>query len=101
MWLISMFDLPMNNDKARREYVRFRTMLLNEGFFMLQYSVYARFCASEDIAKTHRSNIKKALPPDGEVRILTFTDAQFGKMQVFHGKARKDSEEPPKQLAFF
>ncbi len=47
MWVVVMFDLPVDTKKARREYTRFRKKLLRDGFMMLQYSVYARHCASK------------------------------------------------------
>jgi CRISPR-associated protein Cas2 len=101
MWLFAMFDLPVDTPKARRNYTRFRTALLDEGFSMLQYSVYARYFASEEANAAKRKRIKEILPPDGEVRLLAVTDHQFGKMEVFRGKKLADPEAPPSQLAFF
>ncbi|MBI3129498.1 MAG: CRISPR-associated endonuclease Cas2 [Candidatus Tectomicrobia bacterium] len=96
-----MFDLPVDSKEARREYVRFRNALLGEGFTMLQFSVYARYCASEEAAAAYRRRVRGALPPGGQVRILGVTDRQFGKMEVFQGKKRKGAEEPPPQLMLF
>ncbi|MFC1890297.1 CRISPR-associated endonuclease Cas2 [Thermodesulfobacteriota bacterium] len=101
MWLFAMFDLPVVTKEDRLEYTRFRKKLLTEGFLMLQYSVYARYCASEEVSKSHRRRIKAMLPPRGEVRMLSVTDRQWGKMDVFQGKRRYTSEEPPKQLLLF
>ena len=42
LWLYTMFDLPVDTQRARREYARFRKALIAEGFLMLQFSVYAR-----------------------------------------------------------
>src|SRR5690606_25570553 len=42
MWLFAMFDLPVVTKTDRRNYARFRKKLLEEGFMMLQFSVYAR-----------------------------------------------------------
>ncbi|REJ93500.1 MAG: CRISPR-associated endonuclease Cas2, partial [Planctomycetota bacterium] len=98
MWLFAMFDLPVKTRKERRDYTRFRNLLLDEGFSQLQYSVYARFCASEQITDTHRKRLRKKLPPDGQVRLLAVTDRQFGKMQVFFGRKRTDVESKPSQL---
>jgi CRISPR-associated protein Cas2 len=101
MWLFAMFDLPVNTKKARRDYTRFRNLLLDNGFTQIQYSVYARFCAGEEIAQTYRSRLESKLPPDGYVRLLAVTDRQFGKMQSFHGKRRTDNEAAPSQLMLF
>ncbi|MFN9294873.1 MAG: CRISPR-associated endonuclease Cas2 [Planctomyces sp.] len=101
MWLMAMFDLPVDDVPARRRYARFRRLLLNNGFSRLQYSVYARCCESEATAVTQRSQISQKLPPDGHVRLLMITDRQFGKMEVYQGKTRVANEQKPRQLEFF
>jgi len=62
MWLFAMFDLPVDSAKARREYSRFRVSLLKQGFSMLQYSVYARYCNSEEKSKIIAKRIKETAP---------------------------------------
>ena len=101
MWLFVVFDLPVVTKKARRDYTRFRKSLLAQGFTMLQYSVYARFCPSEEAGIAYRYRVRLALPPEGEVRLLSVTDRQFGKMEVFMAKKRKPAEKPPEQLLLF
>jgi len=101
VWLLTMFDLPVGTKKDRRNYARFRNKLLDNGFTQLQYSVYARFCASDEVAATYRARIQSTLPPDGYVRILSVTDRQFGKMQSFYGKKRQQNEAVPDQLTLF
>jgi CRISPR-associated protein Cas2 len=101
MWLFAMFDLPVDSPLARRHYTRFRKTLLSQGFSMLQFSVYARYCATEEISETHRRRVREALPSQGEVRVLSITDRQFGKMEVFLGKIRHPAEKKPNQLVLF
>ena len=101
MWLIALFDLPVDTASRRRAYARFRKALLKDGFSMLQYSVYARYCPSEEASETHRTLVRRALPAEGEVRIMALTDHQFAKMQVFLGKKRAPTEQKPVQLEFF
>jgi CRISPR-associated protein Cas2 len=101
MWLITMFDLPVDTIEARKAYHNFREALLNDGFLMLQFSVYARHCPSEENTVVHEKRIKASLPDDGEVRVLKITDKQFERMKVFHGKIRKATEKSPEQISFF
>lgn len=101
MWLFAMFDLPVDTRDARRQYTRFRKALLTNGFTMLQYSVYARYCPSEEASCVHFRRVRAALPPDGQVRLLFVTDRQFGKMEVYYGKNRKPVEDPPAQMMLF
>lgn len=101
MWVLVMFDLPVDTKAARREYTRFVTHLCRDGFLRLQYSVYARHCPSAENFEVHSKRVLQNLPPDGEVRILAFTDKQFERMQVFRGKKRTPPEKPPCQLTLF
>lgn len=101
VWIVAMFDLPTDTVKARKDYTQFRKNLLKDGFSMLQYSVYARHCASEENAAVHYNRVKSFLPPDGEVRIVQITDKQFEKMQIYWGKMRKPTPPAPAQLELF
>jgi len=101
LWLIAMFDLPVETPDNKRNYMRFRKGLLKDGFMMLQYSIYARYLPSEEAADAHRSTIRAIIPPQGQVRLMTVTDHQFGKMEVFHGRKPRDPEDIPDQILLF
>ncbi len=101
VWLLVLFDLPVTTREARKEYARFRKVLLREGFTMLQFSVYARFLASEAAAEPYKRRLETELPDNGEVRLLSITDRQFGKMVIFFGKRRREVEKKPRQLLLF
>jgi CRISPR-associated protein Cas2 len=101
MWVLVLFDLPTDTKEARKHYAVFRKFLLEQGFAMLQFSVYARTAASEEVAQSKVSRLQRNLPKDGEVRILALTDKQFGRMRVFYGKRRRATEQAPLQLEFF
>jgi len=96
-----MFDLPVHSKRARADYARFRKALLSMGFTMLQFSVYARHCASEESARGIRQDVRGALPPAGQVRVVAITDRQFAKMEVYFGAKRKPTEDPPQQIMLF
>jgi CRISPR-associated protein Cas2 len=101
MWLFAMFDLPVDKPELRREYAQFRASLLKQGFTMLQYSVYVHYVASEDSDETLRRKVHAALPSHGQVRIISITDRQFEKMEIYVGKKRKPVEDPLMQLGLF
>lgn len=98
MWLVAMFDLPVATKAERRAYQDFRSMLLNDGFDRLQFSVYARHCSSRENLDVHRSRVESALPPDGEVRLLAVTERQFERMGIFIGKNPRHADRVPLQL---
>ncbi len=101
MWVIAMFDLPTDTKDARKAYARFRKDLLEDGFTMMQFSVYTRHCASIENAEVHMTRMGARVPPAGEVRFMTITDRQFGKIRVFTGKKRTPTPPSPAQLELF
>jgi CRISPR-associated protein Cas2 len=101
MWILALFDLPMETKQQRREYMDFRKLLLREGFGQLQLSVYSRFAGSEESVESVRNRIRAAIPPHGQVRLLALTDHQYGKMEVWFGKKRKRANDPPAQYELF
>ncbi len=101
MWVIAMFDLPVDTKAARRAYARFRKDLLEDGFTMMQFSVYIRHCASIDNAELHTARMGARVPEKGEVRFLTMTDSQFSRIRVFVGKKRENTTPAPAQLQLF
>ena len=101
MWLFTMFDLPVKTPAQKKRHVQFRKALLGEGFTMLQYSVYARFCQSEESGEAFSGHLRSLLPPEGRVRMLAVTDRQFGKMRSFIGQKNAAVESAPEQFLLF
>lgn len=58
MRLMIMFDLPTETAAERKEYRQFRKELINEGFLMVQYSVYVRVCVTRKTAKFLENRVK-------------------------------------------
>lgn len=88
MWLFVLFDLPTETKKDRKNASKFRKSLLQDGFTMMQFSVYSRHCASSESADVHEKRIHKLLPPLGKVSILRITDKQYGGMTNFWEKQK-------------
>jgi len=101
VWVIALFDLPTETKELRRAYTRFRKDLLEDGFTMMQYSVYQRHCASMENAEVHMKRMGAAVPAKGEVRFLVITDKQFSKILTYWGKQRRAPQSTPAQLEFF
>ena len=101
MWVLVLFDLPVRTKPQRKRATEFRKQLLEDGFMMMQYSVYARPCPSEENAEVHVERIRRNLPPLGSVRILKVTDRQYGRMLCFDGNRPAPPEGMPRQLEFF
>ena len=101
MWIFVMFDLPVGTKKETRDATAFRQFLLDEGFEMSQFSVYARFCNGKESFDTHLSRIERHLPEKGDVHILTFTDRQYESIVRFSSQRRQRPRKNPTQLALF
>lgn len=101
MWVIAMFDLPTDTPAARKAYARFRKELIDDGFSMMQFSVYSRHCASMENAEVHVARMATKLPSAGEVRFLTITDRQFSRIRIFQGKKRAKTPSSPVQMELF
>lgn len=85
-WLLVMFDLPVITKQQRKAAADFRNWLLDDGYFMVQYSVYARACVDLDRMEKHRSRLGNCVPVAGNVRILFLTDWQWTKGECIVGK---------------
>jgi len=101
MWVFVYFDLPTETKKDRKAYATFRKTLLQNGFSMIQYSIYSRHCSSRENAEVHKKRVKSILPERGEVIIFEITDAQFGRMQFFRGPEVRERPDTPQQLELF
>lgn len=97
-----LFDLPTNTKAERRAATQFRKHLLDDGFDMLQYSVYTRICPNRDSAQKHMMRVKRNAPDSGSVRLLYLTEHQFANMQIIVGeRSIQEKSLTSKQLAFF
>ena len=98
LWLFVFFDLPVGTKPERRLATRFRNFLKDDGYMMLQWSVYARVCRGEDAVDKHIQRVRKSLPGKGSVRALQVTDKQYERMRVLLGEAGKSEKIAPKQM---
>lgn len=101
MWIMVLFDLPTTTPEERRAYTQFRDFLLDHSFVMAQYSVYLRHTTGRAQSSPIIERIKKAVPLEGHVDILQFTDRQYADIVSLRGRRRIDSRENPSRLALF
>ena len=83
--MLCMFDLPVETEEQRRAYRIFRKNLIQEGFVMIQYSIYVRICPSREYANRLENRIKKGIPQEGNVRLLCVTEKQYVDMKLLVG----------------
>lgn len=90
MRILLFFDLPTDTAKDRRIYSKFRKLLINEGFIMMQESVYTKLALNNSIVNSVKDRIYKNKPPKGIVQMLTITEKQFNSIEYIVGKKDTD-----------
>lgn len=89
MRLMVFFDLPVKSKKDKKEYTRFHKFLINDGYYMLQYSVYSRTTRNIDDAHKHLKRLEKNLPSKGSIRAMIVTEKQYDSMYLLTGERLK------------
>lgn len=102
MRIIVFFDLPVVKKKERKVYSQFRRFLLNDGYDMLQYSVYSRLCNGTDMTNKHLKRLNANLPERGSIRCLIVTEKQYADMKFLVGEPSvKEKKVIANQLSLF
>ena len=102
MRLLVFFDLPVVTKAERRAYTVFRRFLINDGYDMIQFSVYGRILNGNDALEKHYKRLVDNLPPEGSIRCLTVTEKQFASMKLLVGMPlfQEKAVKPTQMLLF-
>lgn len=90
MRVIVFFDLPAIEPAQKRAYAQFRKFLVQDGFFMMQESVYCKICPNQLGANALIEHIRKHSPKEGIVQVLTITEKQFAGIEIMVGDRKSD-----------
>lgn len=90
MRVIVFFDLPTETAKERKIYRKFRKSLIDNGFIMLQESVYAKLALNMQIANSIKQSVYKNKPSQGIVQLLIITEKQFENIEYIVGQKPED-----------
>lgn len=85
MRVIVFFDLPTITEKDRKEYLRFRKFLINEGFIMMQESVYSKIALNSTTANLIAAKVRKNKTKDGLIQLMTITEKQYSGIEYVVG----------------
>ena len=105
-WIMVMFDLPVMTDDERKAATRFRKQLLDDGYLMIQFSVYARPCVSYESLEKHTAVLRKIVPEAGNIRVMFMTDQQWARAYTLTGPNYQQGKrvidpEMPQQIEFW
>lgn len=90
MRIMLFFDLPSVTNKDTREYRHFLTSIKKLGFYMMQESVYTKLALTPSVVSSTMIELRKILPPEGIVSILTITENQFASIEHLIGTIETD-----------
>ena len=85
MRLMVFFDLPTVTKADKRAYTLFHRFLLQDGYDMLQWSVYSRIVNGEDDVLKHHQRLVANLPKQGSVRCMKISEKQYAAMEILVG----------------
>jgi CRISPR-associated protein Cas2 len=105
-WIMAMFDLPVGTKTERKRATKFRKFLLDDGYSMINFSVYARSCVNWEQMRKHTKRLEDEVPHSGNVRTIFITDKQWKDALVVIGRDYQEShsqKQPkmPEQLQFW
>ncbi len=86
MRIVVFFDLPVTTASNRREYTRFRKYLIEDGYLMMQQSVYSKLCLNATAVTYAINRICTHKPKKGIVQALTVTERQFSRIYNIIGE---------------
>ena len=87
MRTIVFFDLSIVYAKDRRNYLKFRKYLINEGFIMMQESVYSKITLNSQQSSLLIGRIRKNAPKKGLIQLLTITERQYANIEYVIGES--------------
>ncbi|WP_197415911.1 CRISPR-associated endonuclease Cas2 [Parvimonas sp. KA00067] len=101
MRILLFFDLPTIEKEDLKEYRCFRKFLIQNGFIMLQESLYVKMLLNSTSAENFISKLKKNLPPKGLVQVINITEKQFQKMQTLVGEYNSNMLDSDERIEIF
>lgn len=86
MRTIVFFDLPVVKFQDRKRYQKFREFLLNEGFIMMQESVYSKIVMNPVQNQYLCDRVRKNAPKKGLIQMMIVTEKQFANIEYITGQ---------------
>lgn len=85
MRTIIFFDLPNVYTNDKKNYTKFRRFLINEGFIMMQESVYSKLMMNSQQIQLLIQRIKRNAPKKGIIQVLNVTENQYAQIEYIIG----------------
>lgn len=86
MRVLVFFDLPTKTSLDRKNYSLFRKFLINEGFIMMQESIYSKIALNATVSALIQEKVRKNKPHKGLIQMLVITEKQYSSIEYVIGK---------------
>ncbi len=98
MRMLLFFDLPTLTKKNNKEYRDFRKFLIQNGFLMVQESVYTKLLLNNNMTKLLQEKLEKNKPTEGLICTLVITEKQYQKMKYLLGNKSENIFDTDKRV---
>ncbi|WP_304503439.1 CRISPR-associated endonuclease Cas2 [Companilactobacillus versmoldensis] len=98
MRLIVMFDLPTLSASDRRNYRQFRKHLLQDGFLMMQESIYTCILIDRQAANLLEKKISLYAPQKGLIQTMIVTEKQYTAINYISGASNNNINDKFERL---
>ena len=98
MRMLLFFDLPSVTNSDLKEYRKVRKFLIENGFSMLQESVYSKLLLHNTASINMVDKLQKNKPEKGSVCMLIITEKQYQKMILLSGEVKGTILETDERL---
>lgn len=92
------FDLPNVYLRDKKNYIKFRKYLINEGFIMMQESVYSKLVLNSQQSTLLINRIRKNAPKRGIIQVMTITEKQYSQIEYIIGETQNKIIETEDKL---
>lgn len=88
-----MFDLPMETSADKRNYRRFRRFLIENGYSMMQYSIYSKIILNRSVLNYQKVKLHENAPSKGQIDTLVVTENQYVNIETIIGDTVRTDQE--------
>ena len=98
MRVLVLYDLPSTDGEDRRAYSLFHRYLIQNGFLMLQESVYCKLALNMTAVQAILVILRRNKPAAGLIQVLCITEKQFARSEFILGETTSDVIDSDERL---
>lgn len=84
MRIILMYDI-YETDSTSKNSIKFRTNLIKNGYYMIQYSIYVKTIPSYSQFSSEKQKLIQFLPKNANIRLILLSEKQYQDIILIKG----------------